>query len=207
MSENKMPNWDRRQVIGSGGAVVALASALAPSSAGAQAARAPNANPTPSPTSSAGGPVMPEIRGVHHVGVRSFDKEASKKFWCDVLGFVPHPEKDNWLGVAGSERKFIHLMPAQAAATPSARSGEDARDLANHVALEVADLKVVVTRLLQAGLKPFQADLDPSTRREIASLDRPLDFGIGTVFVTDPSGNIVEFMQRDFGIFEKIKGS
>ena len=206
MDPNNEAALARRQLMSSVGAASVVVSTIAISTAQGQGAPAPSGSPMPTSTPRAGGARMPEIKGVHHVGVRAFDKEASKQFWCGTLGFVPHPEKDNWLGMEGSDHKFIHLMPADNVSTPSAGADEDARDLAKHVALEVTDLRVVAARLLEAGCKPFQADIDPSKRREIASADELLDFGIGTVFVLDPSGNIVEFIQRDYGIFAKIKG-
>ena len=62
-----------------------------------------------------------------------------------------------------------------------------------------------MARLLDKGYRPFQSELDASKRKDITSAADPLDFGIGTVFVIDPAGNVVEFVQRDFGIFAKIK--
>jgi catechol 2,3-dioxygenase-like lactoylglutathione lyase family enzyme len=40
-----------------------------------------------------------------------------------------------------------------------------------------------------------------SEHRPIGSTDRPLDFGIGTIFVRDPDGNLIEFVEKDRGIF------
>jgi len=148
---------------------------------------------------------MLTISGLHHVGIRAFDMDKSRAFWCDVLGLEANPAKTNWLGVKGVDHQFIHLMPAQRVERPSAGSREDERDLANHVALDTGDLRVVVARLLDKGYRPFQSELDASKRKDITSADDPLDFGIGTVFVIDPAGNVVEFVQRDFGIFAKIK--
>ena len=45
--------------------------------------------------------------------------------------------------------------------------------------------------LLARGLKPFQAEIDATKRRELTDAS-DLTFGIGTVLVTDPEGNIVE---------------
>ena len=39
-------------------------------------------------------------------------------------------------------------------------------------------------------------------RRELTNAS-DLTFGIGTVFITDPEGNVIEFMQADRGIFAK----
>lgn len=43
---------------------------------------------------------------------------------------------------------------------------------------------------------------DSDTRRELTNAS-DLNFGIGTVFITDPEGNVIEFMQADRGVFAK----
>jgi hypothetical protein len=35
----------------------------------------------------------------------------------------------------------------------------------------------------------------------VNSPDDPLDFGVGTLFVRDPDGNLVEFLQLGHGLF------
>ena len=147
---------------------------------------------------------MSMIVGPHHTGVRAFDMDESRAFYCGVLGMEANPAKDNWLGVPGVDHQFVHLMPAKDVPRPSEGAGEDARDGANHVALETLDLHAVVARLLETGLKPFQTEIDFSKRQDVTAADQPLEFGIGTVFVLDPAGNVVEFIQRDRGIFAKI---
>ena len=146
---------------------------------------------------------MSVIVGPHHTGVRTFDVDESRAFYCGVLGLQPNPAKDNWLGVPGVDHQFVHLMPASGVDRPSGSARENARDGADHVALETHDLRAVVARLLEKGCRPFQTELDFSKRRDVTSADQPLDFGIGTVFVIDPAGNVVEFIQRDHGIFAK----
>jgi hypothetical protein len=61
--------------------------------------------------------------------------------------------------------------------------------------------------LLTHGLRPYQLTVDQARRRDITSADEPLDFGIGTIFVEDPDGNTVEFLQPDRGITAEILGS
>ena len=56
------------------------------------------------------------------------------------------------------------------------------------------------TLLLKGGLKPFQMDFKGDTN-EINGEADPLNFGTGTVFVYDPDGNLVEFIQLGRGIF------
>jgi hypothetical protein len=43
-------------------------------------------------------------------------------------------------------------------------------------------------------------------RRDVTSVDDPLDFGIGTIFVEDPDGNTGGILQRDRGITGEILG-
>ena len=63
-------------------------------------------------------------------------------------------------------------------------------------------LEEVVTTLVVRGIKPFQCEIDATKRRELSDAS-DLNFGIGTVFVTDPEGNVIEFMQADRGVFAK----
>ena len=147
---------------------------------------------------------MSMIVGPHHTGVRAFDMDESRAFYCGVLGMVANPAKNNWLGVPGVDHQFVHLMPANGVDRPSESAREDARDGANHVALETHDLQALAAHLLEQGCKPFQTELDFTKRKDVTSADQSLDFGIGTVFVIDPAGNVVEFIERDRGIFAKI---
>ena len=60
--------------------------------------------------------------------------------------------------------------------------------------------------LLACGLRPYQVTVDQAQRHDVVSPDDPLAFGIGTLFVDDPDGNTVEFLQRDRGITAEILG-
>jgi catechol 2,3-dioxygenase-like lactoylglutathione lyase family enzyme len=73
--------------------------------------------------------------------------------------------------------------------------------------LEVARLEDVAALLLAHGLRPYQLTVDQAHRHDVISADEALDFGIGTIFVEDPDGNTVEFLQRDRGISAEILGS
>ncbi len=67
---------------------------------------------------------------------------------------------------------------------------------------QVADLPSVVATLLDAGERPYQLSLNPAEgRRDVASPQQDLDFGIGTIFCNDPDGNVVEFVDVTRGIF------
>jgi catechol 2,3-dioxygenase-like lactoylglutathione lyase family enzyme len=133
-----------------------------------------------------------KLTGVQHISMRVADFERARQFYVEVLGFAPHPQKSNWLG--HGQGCPIHLMLRT-------RPGEDTDDPSRHIALRVDRLENAVARLLEHGYTPFQADVKQSEHRPIRSVDQPLDFGIGTVFVRDPDGNLIEFVEKDRGIF------
>jgi catechol 2,3-dioxygenase-like lactoylglutathione lyase family enzyme len=136
------------------------------------------------------------ITGLHHVAVAVRDMPRAQAFYVGVLGLTPCPAKSNWLSAGhGFE---VHLMPLKGADVP--------RDSARHFTLSVESLQAIVSHLLSHGLRPYQVTVDQGQRHEIVSLDDPLDFGIGTIFVEDPDGNSVEFLQPDRGITAEILG-
>jgi catechol 2,3-dioxygenase-like lactoylglutathione lyase family enzyme len=139
-----------------------------------------------------------KLKQVNHVGIRTKDREKLERFYVEVLGLVPHPEKRNWLKV-GDSNTLIHLMPVNGSA-----EGNDMSDYARHVCLEAESLEEVVTTMLARGIKPFQCEIDATKRRELADAS-DLTFGIGTVFITDPEGNVIEFMQADRGVFARYR--
>jgi catechol 2,3-dioxygenase-like lactoylglutathione lyase family enzyme len=137
------------------------------------------------------------IKGLHHVGVAVTDMARAEAFYVGILGLVPCARKPNWLSAGqGFE---VHLMPS--------RSGSVAHDAARHFTLEVERLEAVADLLLTHGLRPYQLTVDQAQRHDIAAPGDPLDFGIGTIFVEDPDGNTVEFLQPDRGISAQILGA
>ena len=134
---------------------------------------------------------------LHHVGVRVRNTEAMRHFYITVIGLKPHPEKDNWLGWEGGGYP-VHLM----AGTELSADGRDHTDLARHFAIEVKSLREVAKMLLSHGLRPFQSGLEVKEQRDVTA-DGDLSYGIGTIFVDDPDGNIVEFVQAGQGIYGK----
>ena len=139
-----------------------------------------------------------KLEKVNHVGVRSLDKETSKAFYIGILGLVPHRTKDNWLQTQDGQFS-VHLMPG----TEKSNPGNDDADLARHFAFQSNDLEGVVDDLLKAGLRPFQGTLDTKHRKELTD-SSDLTFGIGTIFVFDPDGNLVEFVDPRRGIFPEV---
>jgi catechol 2,3-dioxygenase-like lactoylglutathione lyase family enzyme len=136
------------------------------------------------------------IIGLHHVGIPVTDMVRAEGFYRDVLGFAPCPAKPNWLSVGPGYE--VHLMPSRVAI--------GAINSARHFAFGVASLVTLVAHLLANGLQPYQLNVDQSARHDITSGQDPLDFGLGTVFVEDPDGNTLEFLQRERGILFEVLG-
>ena len=137
-----------------------------------------------------------KIKRLHHVGVPVRDMRIAEQFYSGVLGFKPCPGKANWLW-AGDDYS-LHLMPAVLS---------DGRyQPARHFAFEVERLADVAALLLKHGLRPYQMTGDQAQRHDITSAEDPLEFGIGTIFVEDPDGNTLEFIQANQGIFAEILG-
>jgi catechol 2,3-dioxygenase-like lactoylglutathione lyase family enzyme len=137
------------------------------------------------------------IRALHHVGIPVTDMARAGRFYRDMLGFAPCPAKPNWLAVGPGYE--VHLMPTRVPPGPV--------NAARHFAFEVGDLAALAAHLLAAGLAPYQLNVDQSARRDIRTPDDPLDFGLGTVFVEDPDGNTLEFLQPGRGILREVLGA
>lgn len=135
------------------------------------------------------------ITGLHHVGIPVRDMATAERFYVGVLGLAPCPGKPNWLHAG--DRYSVHLMPWWAPPLP--------RGPARHLTLSVERLEDAAAHLLAHGLRPYQLTVDQAHRHDVAAGD-PLDFGIGTLFVEDPDGNTVEFLEPGRGIDREILG-
>jgi len=129
---------------------------------------------------------------LHHVAVVVADVARSTSFYAGLLGLEPDPARPHWMRCHGGGA--IHLIER----APSAAAV--AADPRAHVALAVASLEAARDRLLTAGLVPWQNGLDWNTR-DIGDARCSLDWGLGTLFVRDPDGNAIEFVQQGRGIF------
>jgi catechol 2,3-dioxygenase-like lactoylglutathione lyase family enzyme len=128
------------------------------------------------------------ITTLNHVGIRVLDLERAARFYVDVLGLTPRPEKPNWL--AAGDSYSVHLMPTTGESEPV--------DVCRHVAFEVPDIHETAAQLLAMGKELQQHDLQ-GNRRTVTSTDDPLDFGIATLFTEDTEGNTLEFVQLGHG--------
>lgn len=144
--------------------------------------------------------------GIHHAGITVSSLERSLDFYVHVLGLrvevepTPHRhglDLDRMLEVPGASMR-VALVRAGAglielhefAAPPSTIAAPVPPNTlgAQHVALEVADIDATVARLVAAGWPPTT----PVNRIETGPFA-----GLTTVFVRDPDGVRVEFIQVD----------
>jgi catechol 2,3-dioxygenase-like lactoylglutathione lyase family enzyme len=141
-------------------------------------------------------PTMPnvDVIAVHHVCLVVQDRKAAEAFYTGVLGFQPHHKVQSWLVLNDTSTLHLIIIPG---AAPSNASPH--RPVA-HFALQVARLCDVLSLLMRAGQRPFQMDV---TMKEHLLTDPgdPLTFGTGTLFVRDPDGNLIEFIEEGRGLF------
>jgi catechol 2,3-dioxygenase-like lactoylglutathione lyase family enzyme len=133
------------------------------------------------------------VEAVHHVCLVVRDIAASEAFYHELLGFPRHHTRASWFVL--NRFSTLHLVHIPEASADSSLYHE-----VQHFALQIPDLRQMLELLLDAGKQPFQMDFEGTTR-SVDSGDDPLSFGIGTLFVYDPDGNLVEFVQMGHGIY------
>lgn len=119
------------------------------------------------------------LKRMHHVSFAVADLEASKKFFCGVLGL---PEDDRpafnfpgaWLAVGDRQ---IHLIADENAG----RAPGERISRGDHLAMEVADLNVVKARLRDCGIEFVEGGNER--------------LGMSQAFCSDPDGHTIEFVQ------------
>jgi catechol 2,3-dioxygenase-like lactoylglutathione lyase family enzyme len=129
------------------------------------------------------------IESLDHYFVRANDLEATRAFYCDVLGFevMPRPAfpfPGYWLGVHGGVQ--IHMGPHGIEgfyAGTTAESATDQTGVVDHIAFAATDPGALSARLTALGL--------PADRRWFASI------GLAQVFVKDPNGVTIELNFRE----------
>jgi catechol 2,3-dioxygenase-like lactoylglutathione lyase family enzyme len=135
------------------------------------------------------------INSINHVCLVVKEQTESEKFYVGILGLKRHHRVDSWFHL--NQSSMLHLVEIPEASVDSSLYHE-----VQHFALEVPELRPVLGLLLSKNQKPFQMDFEGKTR-PVDSPDDPLDYGIGTLFVYDPDGNLVEFIQLGSGIFRE----
>jgi catechol 2,3-dioxygenase-like lactoylglutathione lyase family enzyme len=136
-----------------------------------------------------------EIKAINHICVVVKDQREAEKFYVDVLGLQRHPKVSSWFRL--NDYATLHLVHI-----PEAEADDSLYHEIQHVALEVSNLTSVLSLLLSHHLAPFQMDFEGNTHN-VSSKSDPLTFGIGTIFVRDPDGNLIEFIEVGHGIFKE----
>ncbi len=119
------------------------------------------------------------LRRMHHVSFAVADLAASKHFFCEVLG-LPEDERPAfkfagaWLRVGDRQ---IHLIQDREAG----RAVRERISRSDHLAMEVADLEVVKSRLREHGIE--------------FALGGNERLGMSQAFCSDPDGHTIEFVQ------------
>jgi len=144
-----------------------------------------------------------QILGVDHTGITVSNLERSLAFWRDVLGFeVSHTAHQKGelareiTGVEGAEIKLAvlktpggHKIELLEYLAPADRKRANLRpcDIGSvHVALLVEDLDVALDRIAVSGWK---------TAGQPQILTKGVNAGKRVVYVRDPDGTTIEFMQ------------
>jgi catechol 2,3-dioxygenase-like lactoylglutathione lyase family enzyme len=116
-------------------------------------------------------------RILHHSVNVEGDLEAAETFYTQVLGLEIEPGRPDIPGVGGRWLRVgdaeIHLVDAPVADAPI-------RSTDAHVCLAVDDIEAAIATLVDAGI-PYE---------------RTAQGSVVQVFVSDPSGNIVELQER-----------
>ncbi len=131
-----------------------------------------------------------KLQGVHHAALAVADMATMTAFYRDSLGMQGHPTKHNWL--ATGHGFSLHLMPTEKPLAPG--------DPSRHIAFQVENLNDCCRHLLAKGLRPYQMSLTMEVFW-LSDSEGPLDQGIGTIFLEDPEGNTLEFVERHRGLF------
>ncbi|MDH7488600.1 MAG: VOC family protein [Anaerolineae bacterium] len=128
------------------------------------------------------------MESLHHASIMASDLERAKRFYCDLLGLEPLPRPPRgvpglWLKAGDAQ---VHVLVGNVDTVPltDERRALEGSGLAGHFALRVADVQRARVRLAEAGYPPL-GDV----------VERP--DGSRSIFVRDPDGNLVEFIQAD----------
>jgi catechol 2,3-dioxygenase-like lactoylglutathione lyase family enzyme len=136
-----------------------------------------------------------KFEAINHVALVVRDIEAAERMYAGTLGLRRHDDVNSWFVLNG--QSTLHLIEI-----PEAVNDQSLYQQVQHVAFQVSDLDEVLRVLLADGWKPFQMD-DEGRERPVDRPGDPLDFGNGTLFVYDPDGNLLEFLQRGRGMYDE----
>jgi catechol 2,3-dioxygenase-like lactoylglutathione lyase family enzyme len=134
-----------------------------------------------------------KIEAINHVCLVVKDTEAAERFYTGIFGFKRHHKRTSWLVL--NNATTLHLVHI-----PEAEIDQSLYHEVQHFALQVSDLRNVLKLALHHDLKPFQMDFE-GKEKPVSAVDDPLTFGLGSLFVRDPDGNLIEFLQIGHGVF------
>jgi glyoxylase I family protein len=121
-----------------------------------------------------GGRVL--IYKVHHIAVIASDYEASKRFYCDVVGFeflseVYRAERESWMGKLALNGDYV-LELFSFPGSPSRRDGAEQVGL-RHLAFEVPSVPAALAELEALGVAHEGLRVDEHTGKQMAFFRDP----------------------------------
>jgi glyoxylase I family protein len=135
-----------------------------------------------------------KYQGINHVSLLVTNNERARHFFLEVLGLEQHQRFPVWFIAGACTIHVIEIPDAPLEASPSPYG------VVRHVALQVDNLQELLSRLLAASLNPFKVDFE-MRKKPLTDLNDDLSYGTGTIFVSDPDGNLFEFIQIGRGLF------
>ncbi|WP_145931842.1 VOC family protein [Yersinia bercovieri] len=116
------------------------------------------------------------IRQVHHIAIIGSDYQASKKFYCELLGFnllseVYRAERDSWkadLALNGQYTIELFSFPS-----PAPRPSSPEACGLRHLAFQVDDIEQAVSELGTAGVICEAVRIDPYTQSRFTFFNDP----------------------------------
>ncbi len=119
---------------------------------------------------------MLNLRQIHHIAVIGSDYQASKRFYCDILGFTLveefyREERDSWkadLALNGQYTLELFSFP-----TPPARPSRPEACGLRHLAFSVDDIAQSVAALELAGVGCEFVRVDPYTGKQFTFFSDP----------------------------------
>lgn len=116
---------------------------------------------------------MLAINKIHHIAIICSDYQASKRFYCEVLGFnliseVYREERDSWKAdLALHDQYTIELFSFP---SPVPRPSRPEACGLRHLAFQVDDIDLALKELVVAGVVCEAVRIDPYTQSRLLSL-------------------------------------
>ncbi|AHK18166.1 VOC family protein [Yersinia similis] len=119
---------------------------------------------------------MLAINKIHHIAIICSDYQASKRFYCEVLGFnliseVYREERDSWkadLALHGQYTIELFSFPS-----PAPRPSRPEACGLRHLAFQVDDIDLALRELAVAGVVCEAVRIDPYTQSRFTFFNDP----------------------------------